>query len=356
MKKLRNIMVVFLLLMAAISIALGVAYNYYSKPVSDNTELKEINIPENTTGNKIGEILKENNIIRSDIFWKFYLKVHNISGLNFGTYKFSESMTVEEIVDMLKEKNTDNNEEISITFPEGINMRQIARIIEKNTNNTYDDVMNFQKDSDYLHELIENYWFITEDILDKDIYYPLEGYLYPDTYFFKNKDVSVKDIFNKLIKQMDIVLLPYKDDIESNKYSVHELLTLSSIAELEVNKSSDRPKVVSVFMNRLDKKMSLGSDITTRYSIKLDDKRALTAKEYASVNAYNTRSSSLAGKLPAGPIGTISKECILASLNAPRTDYLYFISNIKTGETFFYKNSSDFEKKKAELKSVNGGY
>ena len=52
----------------------------------------------------------------------------------------------------------------------------------------------------------------------------------------------------------------------------------------------------------------------------------------------------------------ISESSILASLNYPETDYLYFIANINTGETFFYSNSKDFEKKKQELASVNQGY
>ena len=156
---------------------------------------------------------------------------------------------------------------------------------------------------------------------------------------------------------MDSVLTPLKEKFEKSEFTTHELLTLASIAEMEVrNKEDYRGKVISVFVNRLNKKMSLGSDVTTRYAIKLDEKRALKKSEYNSVNAYNTRSSSMAGKLPAGPISTISESSILACINYPETDYLYFIANINTGETFFYHKSSEFEKKKAELASVNKGY
>jgi cell division protein YceG involved in septum cleavage len=63
----------------------------------------------------------------------------------------------------------------------------------------------------------------------------------------------------------------------------------------------------------------------------------------------------MAGKLPAGPISTVSESSILAVINAPKTDYIYFIANISTGETFFYTNSREFEAKKAELSKVNGG-
>ena len=102
--------------------------------------------------------------------------------------------------------------------------------------------------------------------------------------------------------------------------------------------------------------MSWGSDITTRYSIKLDDTRALTKSEYDTINEYNTRGTHLAGKMPAGPICTITIDTIKAAINPEETEYLYFISRIKTGETFFYKYSSDFEKKKAELSKENNGY
>lgn len=360
-KKLRNLIIVFLLIIGSVFITLGLLYNYYTGSVSNNTQDKEVVIEDETPALKIGSILKENNLIKSELFYKIYIKIHGIGdGLKAGTYLLNENMTLKEILDNLEKGSSYNPNEISITFQEGINMRQIAKIIENNTNNSYDDVMNLIKDKDYLNELIDKYWFITKDILNNKIYYSLEGYLYPETYRFDNKDVTVQEIFNKLIKQMDSVLSPYKDEIEKSEFNIHELLTLASIAELEVNPNDKTPdvrnNVVKVFMNRLDQKMSLGSDITTRYSIKLDDKRPLYKSEYNKVNAYNTRSSSMAGKLPAGPIGMISKLSLESCINPSDTDALYFISNIKTNETFFYRKYSDFEKKKAELAKVNEGY
>ena len=157
---------------------------------------------------------------------------------------------------------------------------------------------------------------------------------------------------------MNSVLSEYKEDIEKNKHNVHEILTLASLAEKEVRGREDyREKVVSVFENRLSRGMSLGSDVTTRYSLKIDNqKQVLKKSQYASVNAYNTRSSTMAGKLPAGPISTVSEHSIKAVLYHDKTNYLYFIANIKTGETFFFAKSKDFEKKKQELSSVNGNY
>lgn len=349
-------MIIFIIIFALISISVGLLYNNYTGSVSKNATIKEIIVQEGMTSDKIGDLLLKNNLIKSKSFFKIYLKLFKINNLKAGKYELSENMTLKDIIKVIENGNSFNENEISITFPEGINMRRIATIIANNTNNTYDDVMNLNKDTTYLKSLIDEYWFINDDILNTNIYYALEGYLYPDTYRFYNKDVSVKDIFKKLLKQMDSVLSKYKDDITKSKYSIHQLLTLSSIAELEVSNENDRSKVVGVFINRLNKKMSLGSDITTRYSIKLDEQRALTKSEYNSSNPYNTRNSNMAGKLPASPICMISELGIKSSIYYDNNDYLYFISNINTKETFFFKYSSDFEKKKDELAHVNRGY
>ena len=357
--KVRNIIIILLLLFGSTLITMGLLWVHYTGKVSSKDDVVKVEIAKGTSSSQIGKILEEKGLIESANFFKIYLKIKNINNLKAGTYDLSANMKLSKIINILQEGNNFSENEISITFREGINMREIAKVIERNTNNTYDDVMDLINDKEYLQELIDEYWFITDEILDKKIYYSLEGYLFPETYRFASKDVTVKEIFDKLILQMATVLAGQREKIEKSGFSVHELLTLASIAELEVNNktsSEDRAKVVGVFVNRLKKKMSLGSDITTRYSIKLDDTRPLTKKEYQTVNAYNTRSSSLAGKLPAGPIGMVSKSSLLASINYDDNDYLFFISNIKTNETFFYKYSKDFERKKQELSSINEGY
>ena len=350
-------MLIILIIVGVIAIGVGLLFNYYVSSVGGSNDSIEVVIENGSTSSKIGEVLKDKDLIRSATFFKIYVKLFNVKDLKAGKYELNQGMDLRKIIDILKEGPHVSDEEISITFQEGINMRKIANIIAKNTDNTEDDVYKLLKDEKYLKSLIEKYWFITDEILDKKIYYSLEGYLYPDTYRFTSSKVTVEEIFEKLIKKMDSVLTPLKEKIEKSEFTTHELLTLASIAELEVrNKEDYRAKVVSVFVNRLHKKMSLGSDVTTRYSIKLDDKRALKKSEYEEVNAYNTRSSTMAGKLPAGPICMISDSSILASINYEESNYLYFIANINTGETFFYEKSSDFEKKKKELSSVNKGY
>ena len=96
------------------------------------------------------------------------------------------------------------DETVTITFLEGKNMRYIASKIAEKTNNTTNDVYKLLEDDEYISSLIDKYWFLTANIQEKSIYYPLEGYLYPDTYNFENKDVSVKTIFEKMLDKMEV--------------------------------------------------------------------------------------------------------------------------------------------------------
>lgn len=359
MKKLCNIALSILICSVIIIVGCLLFYNYQLSPVSNNKDIVEIEIPSNTTTKEIASILKEKDLIRDQRMFLIYVKIMRYNDMKAGYYDFSQDMGVKEIVSKLREGSTKNPNEIQMTFKEGITMRDIATVISKNTNNSYDSVIEKSNDINYINELIKNYWFITEDIKNDNIYYKLEGYLFPDTYRFNNKDVTVEEIFNKMIKKMDTVLTPYKSKIEKSNLSVHEILSLASMVEKEAAREIDRSKVASVFINRIERGMSLGSDVTTRYAFKVDNpKQVLTKVQYNTKNPYNTRvtDGSMNGKLPVGPICTLSKSSIEASVNPSDTNYIYFIANIQTLETFFYEKSSDFEKKKNELSAVNGGF
>ena len=99
----------------------------------------------------------------------------NKTNLKSGIYNLSPSMGVKEIVSILEKGSSINPDEIAITFKEGYNIRKIALEIEDKTNNSYDDVLKVMEDDDYIDELISQYWFLTDDIKNTSIYYPLEG-------------------------------------------------------------------------------------------------------------------------------------------------------------------------------------
>ncbi len=326
-------------------------YKLLTGSVSKDQTLKEIIIDNGDNYYSIVELLKENNLIKSELFYKIYIKIHKPNSLQAGKYYLSESMDVEKLVSELSKVNTYNPDAIRITFKEGINMRKIARLISDNTNNSESDVYNLLKDTNYLDSMIEKYWFLTDEIKNNKIYYSLEGYLFPDTYEFKNKDVTVQEIFGVMLSEMGRKLEPYRNNLENSKYSIHELLTLASIVELESASKDDRAKVAGVFYNRLRSNWSLGSDVTTYYAVKVDmSERDLYQYELDDYNAYNTRNANMAGKLPVSPICSPSLSSVGAAINPEETEYYYFVAD-KYKKTYFSKTYSEHAEIIAKLKA-----
>ncbi len=307
-------------------------------------------IKEGSSVRNVGEILKEKGLIRSDKFFLIYSKINNVSDLKAGTYKIDKTNNLKQIVKILQSGSNIVKKEITITFNEGKTMRVMAKIIAKNTTNTEEDVFNLLNDKEYINSLINEYWFLSDVILNENIYYPLEGYLAPDTYNFE-VDATVKDIFKKLLDQTSKILTEEKANIEKSNFSIHELITLASMVESEGVTLEDRKNIAGVFINRLNYKMSLGSDVTTYYAAKIElGDRDLYKSEINSSNPYNTRSSANAGKLPVGPICNPSKEAIDAVINYTSNKYLYFVAD-KNMKVYFNETDAGHNKTIRELKS-----
>lgn len=325
-----------------------------SEQVSEDDYIRVV-IDEGMGVSQIAQLLKENNVIRNANVMKIYAKINNIGALKAGKYDLNNSENMQTILHHIVNGDV-ASDEVKITFIEGKNMRWIAKAIADKTVNTEEDVYNLLEDEEYLDSLIEKYWFITDEIKDTRIYYPLEGYLLPDTYVFENEEVSVKTIFNIMLNYMEKYLNEYKDEIEDNSLTVHQILTLASIAELEGKSDEDRAEIIGVFYNRLKKNMSLGSDVTTYYAFKIDmGERDLTSKELNTENPYNTRGQNMSGKIPVGPIDNPSKSAIKATLNYEDTDALYFVAD-KNGKVYFTKTNEEHNAKIKELKNSDLWY
>ena len=342
MKNFRNMAIILLVVFTTVILALGIYYKVNMTGTSNSDTKKIVNIEKGSI-DSIAKTLKDNNLIKNVSIFKVYIKLTNKTSLKAGTYELSENMGVEKIVKILEEGTKYNPNEISITFKEGINIRKIATLISENTNNSYDDVIKKASDETFIDTLINKYWFLTEDIKNKNIYYSLEGYLFPDTDRFNKREVTTEEIFTKMLDEMDKKLSKYKDEINKSDLSVHEIITLASVVELEGAKATDRKGVAGVFYNRLASSAypTLGSDATTYYASKIDDwSYSLTYKELNDCkNKYNTRCSSNTG-LPVGPICNPGIESIEATINPDKHEYYYFVADCN-GKVYLTKNSTE---------------
>lgn len=341
MNKKKVIIAIIIVILLAILIPV-IWYNTSISPVDKNNKEKvSIEIPIGSTVDSIAQILKDNDLIKSKLAFKIYVKLNKVSDFQAGKYELYKTMDIEEIAETLKTGKLYVENQVAITFIEGKTMNWYASKIAEETNNTKEQVFELLENEEYIDSLIEKYWFLTDEIKNEDIYYPLEGYLFPDTYFFENKDVSVEEIFEELLKQTEKVLNEYKDDIRKSKYSVHELLTIASIVETEGINPEDRKDISSVIYNRLKIKMPIQSDVTTYYAMKVEvGSRDLYVSELNKYNPYNTRGPRMEGKLPIGPIASVSKNSIEAALKPNDTEYIYFVAD-KNGKVYFNRTSNE---------------
>ncbi len=341
----RKILVTLIIIILVIPLFIILFYKSGMSPVNNknNTESIRVEIPEGSTLKQIAKILKENNVIKSDLVMIIYSRFNEVKALKAGKYDLNNSEDMKTIISHIENGDV-ANDDVKITFIEGKNMRWIAKLIAEKTNNTEQDVYELLKDEKYIDSLIEKYWFLTDEIKDSRVYYPLEGYLLPDTYNFENEDVSVEEIFSVQLSFMEKYLNSIKTDIDNSNLTVHQILTLASMAELEGKSLEDRKEIIGVFFHRLNIGMSLGSDVTTYYAFKVDmGERDLTYKEINTENPYNTRGPNMNGKIPVGPIDNPSKTAIEATINYTETDNLYFVAD-KNGKAYFTPNYNEHQK------------
>lgn len=270
-KKNKIILIVVIAIIAVMMITGIIFLNIYNNalsPVAKKGEGKDIKllVEKGDTVKEIAKLLKEKGAIKDENIFNLYTRISGKSAFKQGRYKFNTENDVKTIVEKLV-KGDVNKEEIKLQLLEGKTIKDLAEVVAKVTTNTKEQFLAKMKDKDYIKKLSEKYWFIDYDTVTKEgIYYPLEGYLFPDTYIFDNKEVSIETIIDAMLKQTEKKIAEYKNIQGEKKLTIHEVLTLASTIELEAGTSStkseektlsDREVVAKIFMNRLNKKMSL---------------------------------------------------------------------------------------------------
>ena len=232
----------------------------------------------------------------------------------------------------------------SINIIAGYRIPQVAEAMAAELPYSQKEILKKWSDKKFLKELINDYWFLTKDILDDDILYPLEGYFYADTYFITDENSSIEEATRMFLDRMDKELTSRKDGIKELGFSVHEFLTLTSIVTKEGGDiDEDLPTVAGVFMNRLKEGMSLGSDVTVNY-IYQEDKVNLKQSQLNNDSPYNTRKH--AG-LPPSPICAVLDSRMDAVINYADTDYLFFYG-CPDGTVIFSKTQAEHDKAAAD--------
>ena len=351
----KTVKIVSIILIVSVILILSIIggfYAYVVTPVDASSEEKiTFVVNQGDSVYAVIDRLEKAGLVRNAKLAKLYVKYNGINNFYAGEYELSKAYPFDMTLGILCGINNAKSDSVTVRLVEGKRIPYYAKQIASNFDFTEEEVLNTMSDKEFLNELKEKYWFITDDILNEKLYYPLEGYLFPDTYQF-NKTATIKEIIETMIKKMDSVLSEYKTDVEGSTYSVHSLLTVASMVELEAVSAEDRALTAGVFYNRLAKGWTLGSDVTTYYDVKKDLVDGLTYKDLNTCNGYNTRGSSCQKGLPIGPIACVSKSSIVAAIRPTTTKYMYFVAD-KNNKLYFAETESGHQQNISMLKKQN---
>ena len=322
-KKTRNIKIVILTLCSFGILCLTVLLigMFLTSPPTSSEEVVNFDVPTGSSSQVIAKRLVKEKLIRSEYAFRIAVR-HRGTGkrLQAGTYVLRRNMA---LWDILNEFEKGQVTLVSWTVPEGLTASAIAELWEEAGLGT---AKAFQEASES-PRLLERY-----GLVDKTV----EGYLFPNTYKFA-KGTKTEKIVEMMLDEFKRRWTDIFDEEARNLGRTrHEIVTLASIIEKEAQSDSERPRISSVFHNRLTRKWRLQADPTVLYALG-NPERLLTKADLRVDSPYNTY---IHKGLPPGPIANPGIDSIIAALRPEKTDYLYFVA-IGEGKHHFSKTLSE---------------
>ena len=308
MKKIIIISVIFVFIgICSLTVFILDLRHYALRPTDQKPQKVMMYIPAGQSLKATTDALFKNGIITSP--FKFNL-VARLKGydkrLKAGEYALSASMAPIQIMEKLVKGEV---ELYKITIPEGFNIYQIADLVAE---------AGFAPNSNFIDAAT------SADLARKNNINAetLEGYLFPETYYFPKK-VKVETIISTMVDRFwKVFNSAWQERADQLGFSIHQIVTLASIIEKETGAPSERPVISSVFHNRLKKKMRLESDPTVIYGLKNFDGN-LKRIHLETPTPYNTYQ--IKG-LPVGPIANPGAKALEAALYPADTKFIYFVS------------------------------
>ena len=333
----KTVIWILCIIIVSVGLAFGVIYagaDYMGIGFGRGSDVT-IEIEQGMSTEQIAEELKEAGAVKIPLLFRVYAKFkHYDSQFKYGVYSFNTEAGYEAISQMLIEEGA-LAQSVKVTIPEMSSIDDIAEILEENGVCTKSDFINEVQNGEFGYDFID-------DIPVDNVYYRLEGYLFPETYDFYNFDSEecAHLAVEKMLKTLDDKLTDeMRQKISESGYTLHEIMTMASIVELEAGGSPDEmANVAAVFYNRLesDDFTTLGSSPTRKYP-------------YGG-GKYNTYESP---GLPPGPLCSPSLKSIEASIEPTENfDYYYFVTDASM-KFYYNKTLAEHNSTIARLQAAN---
>ncbi|HHT42378.1 MAG TPA: endolytic transglycosylase MltG [Firmicutes bacterium] len=313
-KRTWNGVVRFLFFFVVVSCAaLAALFIVGNQPLSsnDNALSKVVRVQPGMNTRQIAELLEEEGIISNPALFQIMVRLESAEHhLQAGAYLLSPEMRPLEIIDHLRSGRVTT---VRVIIPEGFEIKQIAALLaEKGL-----------ADRERFIELASDAHSVFGEELPIDLpIASLEGYLFPDTYYFsegQTEEDLIGQMVSRFVQVAEEEVVPL---LEESGLTLHEVVTLASIVEREIMVHEERAIVASVYLNRLAVDMPLQADPTVRY-VTEEERPIVLYRDLEIDSPYNTYRYR---GLPPGPIASPGLASMLAVLNPAETNYFFFVS------------------------------
>ncbi|EKO3448723.1 endolytic transglycosylase MltG [Vibrio fluvialis] len=287
---------------------------YLSQPLDIQSE-QLVTIPSGTSLNGALSLMTKHGWIDSQFAEKLVRRFHpELTQIKAGTYQLMPDMKLAQALKLLV---SGKEHQFAITFVEGSRFSEWMAILEQNEQLKH--TLTERSEADIAKQLgIEQS--------------KLEGLFLAETYHF-TKGVSDLDILKRAHRKLEGILNSAWETRQENLplTSPYQALILASIIEKETAVESERERIASVFVNRLNKRMRLQTDPTVIYGMGDNYDGNIRKKDLRAPTPYNTY---VINGLPPTPIAMPGEASIRAALNPEQSAYLYFVASGNGGHVF----------------------
>lgn len=331
MRKLLSLLVIGALIFGAV-------YSYktiYSPVDQSSSESFSINIKKGMPAKEIASLLKDKGLIRNETGFYYYVRLTGAdTNIIAGRYDLNKSMNIPDILEQISQIGSS---EETLTVQEGLTISDIDdKLVDLDLIEDSEFEQAVQNFNDY-----ENYWFLDGNV-QQNLEFPLEGYLYPDTYFLDSGDFHNEDLIVLMLDNFEKKFASIKNEFDAQDRSMHYIITMSSILQREVRTPDDFETVAGILWKRLDSNWHIGADATILYATK---KKTVDVADLEFDSPYNTR---LHVGMPPGPICNPDIEHIEATITPVDSEYWYYLTTLDTGEVIYARNNDEHNVNKAK--------
>lgn len=284
--------------------------NAVRTPARSQADDVEFVVPKGASARSLGTLLEKQGLISDARLWRYHLWRDASLSPKAGRFNLRASMNIPQIATALSGAPLPEDE--PFTFVEGWRLRDTdeALVLKK-----------LIQPGEWIRAAQNPSRFKAPFPLPSS---SLEGYLHPETYGVVRDRFTVDELMQA---QLDTFTQrfyePYREEIEKSGRTLHELVVMASMLEREEPLPEQRPLVAGILWKRIDHKVPLGVDATSRYELaEWNDRKAFLKRLRDKSDPWNTR---VHAGLPPGPIGAPSLPSLIAALRPVKSEYWYYL-------------------------------